>query len=102
MPECKITVLKTMSNQDLAEEYCQPGDTPRVCPRFTEGQEFMVAYGSQPDESFCDWAWNDIHKVYLTLIKGGSTPSMKNSNVMIACCTDGIQPVIFRLERISD
>ena len=102
MPACKITVLKTMSNQDLADEYCQPSASPRCCGRFTAGQEFIVKYGDQPDESFCDWAWNDIYKVYLTLMKGGSTRSMKNSNTMIACCTDGIQPVIFKLERISD
>ncbi len=102
MSACKITVLETMSNQDLAEEYCQPSASPRRCGRFTAGQEFIVEYGDQPDEGFCDWAWNDIYKVYLTLMKGGSTASMKNSNTMIACCTDDIQPVIFKLERISD
>lgn len=101
MTTIKITVLKRMSNPDLADEYCRSNVT-LPCQRFTEGQEFIVAYGDQPDESFCDWAWNDIYKVYLTLVKGGSTPSMKDRNTIIACCTDGIQPVIFKLERIND
>ncbi len=100
MPKMKITVLKRMFNQDLADEYCQP-DT-ELCPRFTEGQEFTVEGLKQP-EGFCDWAWNDIHKCYMTLLFGGGfTPWMKDDNNIIACCTDGIRPVVFNLERIED
>jgi uncharacterized repeat protein (TIGR04076 family) len=100
MPKVKITVLKRMFNQDLADEYCQPGTA--LCPRFFEGQEFIVEGLTQP-EGFCDWAWNDIHKCYLTLLFGGSFSRwMKADKNIVACCTDGIRPVVFNLERIDD
>jgi len=41
------------------------------CPRFTEGQEFIVEYGRQPKD-FCGWAWNDIHKACLVPRQGGN------------------------------
>jgi uncharacterized repeat protein (TIGR04076 family) len=59
----KINVLKTMFNQDPADEYCQADVTP--CPAFSVGQEFTVE--REKAEGFCDWAWNDINKVYMTL-----------------------------------
>jgi uncharacterized repeat protein (TIGR04076 family) len=100
MPKMKITVLKRMFNQALAEAHCQPNT--EICPRFAEGQEFIVEGLKQP-EGFCDWAWDDIHKCYMTLMFGGSfTPWMKEKNNIIACCTDGIRPVVFNIERIED
>lgn len=97
MAKIKITVLKMMFNQDLAGEYCQ-SVTP--CHVFNEGQEFIVE--NEKPEDFCDWAWNDIYKVYLTLRWNGNfKPWMKNGDNVIACCTDGIHPVVFELERIG-
>jgi uncharacterized repeat protein (TIGR04076 family) len=29
-------------------------------------------------------------------------PWMKDGNMFIACCTDGIKPVVFKLERFED
>ena len=100
MPKMKITVLKKEFYQDLADEYCQP-DTS-LCQVFAEGQEFIIEDGNKP-ENFCGWAWNDIHKCYLTLRHGGDfVPWMKEDNVIIACCTDGIRPVVFKVERVAD
>jgi uncharacterized repeat protein (TIGR04076 family) len=54
-------------------------------------------------QNFCDWAWNDIHKVLLTLRKQGNfAPWMKDGNTIIACCTDGLKPVVFKVERIEE
>ena len=100
MAQMKITVLKKMFNEDLAAEYCQQ-DTS-VCSSFDEGQEFVLE-GLKPPKDFCSWAWNDIHKVLLALSSGGCfTPFMKDDNVLIACCTDAIRPVVFKIERIED
>ena len=97
MSKITITVLKKIFDRDLADEYCQSA-TP--CHVFGEGQEFIVE--NEKPKGFCDWAWNDIYKVYLTLRwKGDFTPWMKDENNVIACCTDGIHPVVFRLERIE-
>lgn len=101
MTTFKITVLKTMSNQDLAAEYCEPGAT-LPCPRFAEGQEFVVEYGREP-EGFCGWAWNDIQKACMVLRQGGSFGGWsKDKDSIIRCCTDGIRPVVFEVKKVSD
>ncbi len=104
MCKCRITVLRRTLNADLAEEYCREDVTP--CKSWREGQEFVTNFGKP--QGFCDWAWNDIHKYVAALLAGGSFAGsifngwMKDEATMIACCTDGIRPVIFKLQRIED
>ena len=101
MATFKITVLKRMANQDMAEKYCEPDDAV-PCPNFTEGQEFIVEYGRQP-EDFCGWAWNDLHKACFVLEQGGSSAGRsKDRDSLIRCCSDGIRPVVFEVKRIGD
>jgi uncharacterized repeat protein (TIGR04076 family) len=103
--DCKITVLRKTFHKDLAETYCRRETGP--CESFKEGDEFIIeGSGQKIPENFCSWAWNDIYKVILTLKQGGNFGSswnwMKEDNVLIACCTDGIRPVIFKVERIEE
>lgn len=101
MTRIKITVLKRHFDEELAKEYV----TERYrnpCTKFTDGQEIVVESDQRPEEDFCDFAWNDIHKTVLTMMRGGDfTTWMKDPEVMIACCTDGVRPVVFKLERIE-
>ncbi len=98
MSKLKITVLKRTFNQELADEYCLPTSP---CPQFTEGQEFIVERGARPAD-FCDWAWNDLNKVWVALRHGGDFGGwMKNEKSLVECCTDGIRPVVFKLELID-
>ncbi|MCP4543541.1 MAG: TIGR04076 family protein [Chloroflexi bacterium] len=98
MPKCKITVLKKAFDQDLADEYCLPTSP---CSKFTKGQEFIVERGERP-EDFCDWAWNDLNKVWVALRHRGDFGGwMKNEKSLVECCTDGIRPVVFKLEYIE-
>ena len=100
MAQMKITVLKKMFNEDLAAKYCK--DCNSACSSFDEGQEFVIEGLKRPEE-FCSWAWNDLYKVLVTLSSGGSfVPFMKKDNVLISCCSDGIRPVFFKIERIKD
>lgn len=103
MEKIKITVLRRMFNQDFAEEYCQGEETP--CPVFSEGQEFIYEHygeGNKP-ENFCEHAWNDIYKIVFTLASKGTFRGwMKEDGVAVTCCTDGIRPVIFKVERIDE
>lgn len=103
MTKCKITVLRKMFNQDLADEYCKEEAVP--CSVFTEGQEFIYDHsgeGNKP-ENFCEWAWHDIYKTVFTLSSKGTFENwMKDEKSIIQCCTDGIRPVIFKVERIDD
>ena len=33
---------------------------------------------------------------------GDLGPWMKDGNMLVACCTDGIKPVVFKLERLDE
>ena len=101
-PKVKITVLKTLYHEDLAEEYRRPDVHKGPCPFFEAGDEFVVDYLAQRPEGFeCDWAWDDIHKILMVLMVNGNFGTwMKDPNTFVACCTDGIKPVVFRLERL--
>lgn len=100
MAKIKITVVKRTFNRELADRYC--GSNASICDGFEDGQEFILDGLAQPS-GFCGWAWNDIHKTVLALNSGGGfEPWMKSDKNLIACCTDGIRPVIFDIERIED
>jgi len=104
MAHCKITVLKKMYNAELADEYRREDVHHGTCPYYDVGQEFVINHlGERPPDFFCDWAWNDIYKFILVMMTGGNFGSwMKNRNTFIACCTDGIKPVVFKLERFNE
>lgn len=105
MADCKITVLRRMVFPDLAIEYVDSPVSP--CPRLTDGQAFMVSSSLEKPEGFCDWAWNDIHKFVVVLSCGGNFSQdtfhgwMKDNVSMVACCTDGIRPVVFEIRRLE-
>ncbi len=104
--KCKITVLRREYFQDLADEYLTDPSAGK-CQLFEDGQEIIVDdQRSIPilQGQFCSHAWDSIsHYVYAAL-QGGTI--MKgwtyDEKVMIACCNDGIRPVIFKLERIDE
>ncbi len=104
MSKCRITALRRTLNADLAQEYCREAVSP--CASWREGQQFVTNFAKP--QGFCDWAWNDRHQYVAVLLAGGSFSGsifngwMKDENTMIACCTDGIRPVIFKLERIEE
>lgn len=105
MAKCKITVLKRMLNSELASEYA--GVEVTECPFFKEGQEFIGGFFEKP-QNFCQWAWDDIYKVVCSLSSGGNYNTgifkdwMKRDNNMIVCCSDGLRPVCFKVERIEE
>jgi len=102
MAKVKITVVKKVNNKDMF------GDNPPLgftavpeCDRLEVGQEFISEECSCPP-GFCYWAFADIQRDIVHLLFGGSYPWMKEKGVALACCTDGVRPVIFKLERIED
>jgi uncharacterized repeat protein (TIGR04076 family) len=103
-PVCKITVLKTLYHPELAVEYHRPDVHQGPCPFFTVGQEFTVKYlAERPADFACDWAWDDIHKVLFALmLKADFGTWTKEGRTFITCCTDGIKPVVFKVERLQD
>ena len=101
-PRFRITVLKKMANPDLAQMYCQNEVAACPCPLFQEGQVFLV--GDEKPAGFCEWAWNDINKYVVVFRSGGNMGDafhwMKSNDNVIACCTDGIRPVVFKIEKV--
>lgn len=107
MPKCKITVLRKSYFKELAQEYCS---NPEVgpCSFFEEGQEFLIDrdtyFSMKIPGGFCAEAWQAIQHYVYAALQGGAIMRgwMKKENQMIACCNDGVRPVVFRLERIDD
>jgi uncharacterized repeat protein (TIGR04076 family) len=98
----KITVLKTLYHEDLALEYRRPDVHRGPCPFFVEGREFYTREMEKPEGFNCDWAWNDLHKIVLGMMTRASYAQwMKDPNTFIACCTDGVKPVVFKVERVE-
>ena len=58
MKKVKITILKTMLNEDLAKEYGIPG--LKACPMMKVGDVFYADYAKP--EGFCDEAWKAIYQ----------------------------------------
>jgi len=99
MFKVRITVLKKLKTGDVLERYGK--GVEEGCPLFKVGDEFMVEDLNKP-EGFCSWAWADIQRDVTALALGGNFPWIKDEGTMISCCTDGLRPVIFKLERIFD
>lgn len=101
----KITVVKTVSSDELftnsLENEVASGQA-KTCPKLREGQEFIVGPTGDIPEGFCHWAWADIHRDVNILRFGGQFPWMKeNVRSAYISCTDGLRPVIFKLEAVD-
>jgi uncharacterized repeat protein (TIGR04076 family) len=101
MPKCKITVVKRLVNQDLADEYLDLAGGFEACERFSDGQEIVVEHPFSMPEDFCPWAWADIRGDIMTVAAGGDLPWIKQRGTVIAGCTDWFRPVIFKVERVD-
>ena len=104
--KCKITVIRRELYEDLRDEYCADPNTGK-CNAVEDGQEWIVdgpGFMNMLNGQFCSIAWDCISKYVYSALNGGSLLRgwMKDDKVMIACCNDGIRPVIFRLERIDE
>ncbi len=104
MIKCKITVLQTTFNKELVDQYVAEKRKATLGPYevFKPGQEFITdVFGSIP-EGFCPWAWDDLYKDLVGFATGGNFGFWyQDPNSIIACCTDGTRPVLFRIEKIE-
>ena len=96
----RITVLRTLDPSELFEEMpVARRDWMVPCGVFSEGQEFVIESIEMP-EGFCASAWRAIDHNVRTLFYGGVLPHHEEGDVAVNCCTDGLRPVIFKIERI--
>ena len=102
MIKVKITVVKKLHNKDMFGDKSPVEFTNNpVCDKVELGQEFISEGGACP-EGFCAWAFADIQRDITHLRLGGEYPWIKDKGKVLVCCTDGVRPVIFKLERFED
>lgn len=100
MQKCRITVLKTGFEEDLAREYGMPGIGR--CPLHKVGDTFVTDFGKPA--GLCDEAWKAIQHYVFALVHGSDTffgDWIRTEGVTINSCNDGLRPVIFKIERIE-
>ena len=124
----KLTVIDKKCYPELQMLYCaDPNSGP--CPCYNVGDEFifyrdderddfwhmglntLVKTSGDPDKvaggpkiPHCSELWDAISRYIYTGLQGGSIMKgwMAKENEMIACCSDGTRPVIFKIERIDE
>ena len=100
MADVKITVIKKLMTDEVFKEYARE-NMPEECTTMKEDVDYISKRMGMP-EGFCPWAWADIQRDVTHISLGGEYPWVKGDGVMITCCTDGLRPVVFKLERIPE
>jgi len=96
----KITVLKKELYKGFVDEYVVDKSVT-ACEMFEVGQVFLLDSVDKPD-GFCPWAWADLHREFTAVFYGASFPWISQKNTIISCCTDGIRPVVFKIECVGE
>ena len=123
----KVTVIDKKLYPELRQQYCADPNTG-VCSCYNVGDEFIFYRDDERDDfwnmgintlvktnadpntvaggpkmPFCSEAWDTISRYIYTGLQGGSIMKgwLKEENMMITCCSDGIRPVIFKIEQID-
>ena len=100
MNSVKITVVRQFDKHELFSPL--PDELERIpspCS-MTEGREFIVNNEQLP-AGFCSWAFNDIFRDIVHLMRGGDYPWIGKQGTAFSSCTDGRKTVVFKLERIE-
>jgi len=53
-------------------------------------------------EHSCAWAWADFNRDVEAIANESKLFWAKKPGAQIECCTDGLNPVIFKIERIEE
>ncbi len=103
LSKIKITVVKQFGPEDiLGHEFIRPDGKPISKCGMQEGLEFIVdETGNMPD-GFCHHAWYGLYKNINILRCGGNFSDWTGENMIYTACPDGIRPVCFKVERVSD
>jgi len=103
MKKVQITVLKKHFYADLADAYLTDGQSVGPCPLLEEGDTFLFEGEAVMPAGFCPWAWIDIYRGVSAIAAGASyTPWNNAEGMQILCCTDGVRPVIFKIEGMKE
>lgn len=100
----KITIVKKLNVRDIYGDnppfQIAEGSSGECDEMGNVGDEFVVLENGVCPAGFCNWAFVDLHRVYVHLRYGGNFP-FTEEGVKFACCTSGRFPVLFKLERME-
>ncbi|MCI8283898.1 MAG: TIGR04076 family protein [Firmicutes bacterium] len=123
----KLTVIDKKLYPELQTEYCKDPNAG-MCPCYNVGDEFIFERYGMADDFWhiglntlkqtvnaadkiaggtefphCSEAWDAVSRYIYAGLQGGSIMRgwMNDDRVMIACCSDGTRPVIFKIERLD-
>ena len=98
-PGLKITALKVFSPEEVFP--VPPVEVPEgfgPCGVHEVGQEFTVGVDASMPEGFCRWAWDHILP-HVKVLLYRDYPWSVAPGKWVVCCTDGMRPVVFKLEK---
>ena len=97
----KITVMKTLSPEEIfGHEVLLDGKEIQPCS-YEVGKEFIMDHHLNRPEDFCGRAWQDLYTTLMTYYYGGDY-NYPEPGITYQPCGDGIRPVIFKIEKMSD
>ena len=103
----RITVLKTITSNEIFKGKIPnhiPEESKGPCSKHHVGEHFTCNTYECPN-GFCNWAYADIQKD-LTDLHYDSPPYyerwLKGKRVNYVSCTNGLAPVIFKIEKVCD
>ena len=99
MTDVKITVVAKLKPGEIFDELAAD-NVDSVCGAVEMGKTYISKDLKMP-EGFCSWAWADIQRDVAHLALGGNFRWIKKPGSMVSCCTDGLRPVVFKLERVE-
>ena len=106
MAKVKLTGVKLAVHEDLIKAHVNKERYPAgfgACKHWAIGQEFIIeGWPNRPGDFPCDWAWTDIQRDVAMVMFGGNPPWMEKPGTAITCCSDGLRPVSFLVERLED
>jgi uncharacterized repeat protein (TIGR04076 family) len=94
-----ITVVAKLKPGEIFDELAVSTVDP-VCDVVETGKTYLSKDLKMP-EGFGSWAWADIQRDVAYLALGGDFRWINRSGSMVSCCTDGLRPVVFKLERVE-
>ena len=102
MNKCKIEVLKTTFDEELAKEYGCKG--LGKCPMHKVGDIFYGDYAKP--EGLCDEAWKAMYQYVFSISHGSGIfyygDWIDKPGIAVCSCNDGLRPVIFKISATDE